>query len=280
MHSEGSEHKQWTYMQAETLLGGICSCFFFFFQLFHTEGSLRGPVSVHTLFWTWSWFVPLLLRAEVWLKLSRGAAWRLHWWLPALSLRKMCVCCKDLGHAAGLVCVSPGRGYRQVALGRSSSFCTKRCGMHRDSDPEEKGSASRCLVPASCSEMWENGSTAVLYGMHVSMHYMRWEQECRAVQSHSVPAYLSSPISASGLPQDWSPGKHGHLCGQGQAPETWADVLRHSTPGTTCSCPEPGEGVRGPCVSTQVAPMQPPITTAGTLCLFLAYSRCITKVKK
>lgn len=149
-----------------------------------------------------------------------------------------------------------------------------------------RGEAECFQVPGTCKvlrnvrkwKLWK--STAVLYGMHVSMHYMRWEQECRAVQSHSVPAYLSSPISASGLPQDWSPGKHGHLCGQGQAPETWADVLRHSTPGTTRSCPEPGEGVRGPCVSTQVAPMQPPITTAGTLCLFLAYSRCITKVKK
>lgn len=128
--------------------------FFFFFELFHTEGSLQGPVSVHTLFWTWSWFAPVLLRTKVWLKLSWGAAWRLHWCLSVLSPRKMCVCCEDLGHAAGLVCVSPGRGYGQVALGRGSSFCTKRCGMHRDRlcEPEEKGSAPRC------SEMWENGS--------------------------------------------------------------------------------------------------------------------------
>lgn len=226
MHLEDSKHKQWTYTQAETLLRGICSCFFF--ELFHSEGSLQGPVSVHTLFWTWSWFAPIFFRAEVWQKLSWGAAWRLCWPLPLFASaqpQEDVHVLRGLGHAAGLVCLPPGRGYGQVALGRVSSSCTKRCGMQRDRlcDPEEKGNASRHLVPARCSEMWENGS----YGktqlfcmcMHISMHYVRWEQECRAVQSSFVPAYFSSPISASGLPQDWAPAECEQLCGRSQAPE-------------------------------------------------------------
>lgn len=280
MHLEGSKHKQWTYMQAETLLGGICSCFFFFFWIVSHWGLSPGACQcahpVLNVELVCSRSPPHQGLAEAVMGSCMEAALVFVSAQPQEDVRVL----RGFGSCSRAGLRVTWQGLRAGGFGQGLQLLHKKMWYAQGQAlwARGEGECSQVLRNVRKWKLWK--STAVLYGMHVSMHHMRWERECRAVQSLSVPAYLSNPISASGLPQDWSPGKHGHLCGRGQAPETWADVLRHSPPGTTQSCLEPGEGVRGPCISTQVAPMQPPIITAGTLCLFLAYSLCITKVKK